>query len=402
MSRDFFYGYRREDGRVGIRDFPLVVAAMDNANPVARRIAALVKGAVPIVAAYGRGQKGEDLRVHDQTLVNYGAHPNASCVLVVSLEQNTARALAEPIGETGKPVDWVDVQTCGGTLKATEVGVRRLNAMIASRKATRREKVGIEELVIGLECGGSDAVSGMTGNSTLGIVSDRIVAAGGTAILSEPEEIIGAEHLLAERAATPKVAKDLLEVVARWEAYARYVGMDMAPLGGDNIEGGLSTTEEKSLGAVRKGGTSPLRQVIGMGTLPTEKGLVFLDAPGPGTENTTSLAAAGAQLILFSTGIGNPIGNPLAPTIKITGSPETAVTFADNIDVSVAGIIEGTLTLPQAADKLMGHMLAVAEGFQTASERLGDTEITISRVENGFLKLWEKGYFDREDIRANP
>jgi len=401
MSRDHFFGYRREDGRVGIRDFPVVVAAMDNANPLARRIAAMVKGAVPIVAAYGRGQKGEDLRVHDQTLINYGAHPNASCVLVVSLEQITARALAEPIGATGKPVDWVDVQSCGGTLKALEVGVRKLNALIAARKPTLREKCGLEELVIGLECGGSDAVSGMTGNSTLGIVSDRIVAAGGTAILSEPEEIIGAEHLLVERAASPGIAKDLLDVVARWEAYARYVGMDMAPLGGDNIKGGLSTTEEKSLGAVRKGGTSPLRQVIGMGATPTEKGLVFLDAPGPGAENTTSLAAAGAQLILFSTGIGNPIGNPMAPTIKVTGSPGTARDFADNIDLSVAGIIEGSLTLPQAADRLMDHMLAVTEGLQTASERLGDTEITISRVENGFLKLWEEGYFDREDARAD-
>jgi len=401
MSRDYFFGYRREDGRVGIRDFPVVIAAMDNANPLARRIASMIRGAVPIVAAYGRGQKGEDLRVHDQTLINYGAHPNASCVLVVSLEQITARALADPIGATGKPVDWVDVQSCGGTLKALEVGVRKLNTLIASRRSAPRQKVGLDELVIGLECGGSDAVSGMTGNSTLGIVSDRVVAAGGTAILSEPEEIIGAEHLLVERASSPGVAKDLLEVIARCEAYARYVGMDMAPLGGDNIRGGLSTTEEKSLGAVRKGGTSPLRQVIGMGATPSEKGLVFLDAPGPGAENTTALAAAGAQLILFSTGIGNPIGNPMAPTIKVTGSPNTARDFADNIDVSVADIIAGNLTLPKAGDRLMERMIAVADGLQTASERLGDTEITISRVENGFLRLWEQGYFNREDQRAD-
>lgn len=394
MTRDHFHGYRRADGRVGIRNHALVIAAMDNANPLARRIAAGVKGAVPVCAAFGRGQKGEDARVHDDILVGYGSHPNASVVLVVSLEKVTAQAFAGRIAASGKPVDWVDVQSSGGTLNAQALGIRKLNALIASTPPAIREPVPISELVVGLECGGSDAVSGMTGNSTLGVVSDRIVAAGGTAILSEPEEIIGAEDLLAARASTPAVAEKLLHAVARYEAYARLVAMDMAPLGDDNIAGGLSTTEEKSLGAVRKGGTTALNQVIGMGEPPTERGLVFLDAPGPGAENITSLGGAGAQIILFSTGIGNPIGNPVVPTVKVTGSPPTARTFADNIDVSVAGIVEGEYGLEQAGDILMNALIAVAEGRPTASERLGDVEITISRVENGFQRLWDTGYFD--------
>lgn len=394
MAKDTFHGYRRADGRVGVRDFPVVIAAMDNANPLARRIAAGVKGAVPICAAYGRGQKGEDARIHDDVLVGYGKHPNAGVVLVVSLENVSAKAFADRIAESGKPVDWVDVQSFGGTLKAQLAGVQKLNALIASTPPAVREPIPLSELVVGLECGGSDAVSGMTGNSTLGVVTDRLVAQGGTAILSEPEEIIGAEDLLAARAKSPDVAAKLLRAVARYEAYAKLVAMDMAPLGNDNMAGGLSTTEEKSLGAVRKGGTTQLNQVIGMGEAPTERGLVFLDAPGPGAENVTSLGSCGAQIILFSTGVGNPIGNPLVPTIKVTGSAPTAEYFADNIDVSVAGIIKGEYGLEEAGDRLMEAMIAVAEGRPTASERIGDVEITISRVENGFHKLWEDGYFD--------
>lgn len=393
---DTFFGFRRADGRIGTRSHPLVIAAMDNANPLARRIAAAVSGAVPICAAYGRGQKGEDKRVHDDVLIGYGCHPNASVVLVISLEQATASAMADRIAAAGTPVDVVDVQSAGGTLNAQHIGVRKLNALLAAAPPPVREKVSLAGLVVGLECGGSDAVSGMTGNSTLGLVADRIVAAGGTVILSEPEEIIGAEHLLAARASSKDVADHLMRTIAKHEAYARFVGMDMAPLGDDNMAGGLSTTEEKSLGAIRKGGTSPLRQVIGMGERPVERGLVLLDAPAPGAENVTSLAASGAQLILFSTGIGNPIGNAVAPTIKVTGSPSTARTFADNIDVSVAGIIEGEYGLPEAADTLFDAMIAVAEGRTTASERLGDTEITISRVENGFHRLWMQGHFDKD------
>ena len=307
-----FLGYHRPNGQIGIRNHLAVVSAMDNANPVARRIAAGVRGAVPVTAAHGRGQLAEDLEQHDRTLAGYGAHPNVAASLVVSLEPTSAQALAERIAARGTPVEWIAIQTEGGTVNATARGIRILSRLAGVALAARREPAELRDLVLGLECGGSDALSGMTGNSTLGRVSDRVVEAGGTVILSETEEIIGAEHLLAARASEPRIGAMLLDAVRRTEAYADYLGLDMAPLGGDNIRGGLTTTEEKSLGAIRKAGNSPLVEVIGYGERPSRRGFVFMDAPAPGSENTTALAASGAQMLLFNTGVGNPIGNPIS------------------------------------------------------------------------------------------
>ncbi|WP_112322061.1 UxaA family hydrolase [Oceanibium sediminis] len=386
MSFDHFMGYRRSDGRVGIRNFPLVIAVMDNCNPLARRIAGAVRGAVPIVAAYGRGQKGEDQRVHDTTLINYGSHPNCQAALVVGLEHVTAERIAGEIAKTGRPVDWIDVQGQGGTLNAFADGVRRLNALIDASPA-RLERALVSDLVIGLECGGSDALSGISGNAAMGVVSDRLSAAGATLILSEIEEIIGAENFLADRAATEEVRAKLLAAVARCEKHADHMGLNMAPLGEDNILGGLSTTEEKSLGAIRKSGTSPLNEVFANGERPSKRGVVFLDAPAPGTENTTALGAAGAHMILFNTGRGNPIGNPVSPTIKLTGSPDTASRMADNIDVDLSQIVTEGMDFDSAADRIMDMMRQTAAGRLTASELHGDTEISISRIDNGFLRI---------------
>lgn len=387
-----FFGFRRADGSVGIRNHLAVVSAMDNANPVARRIAAGVAGAVAITAAYGRGQLAEDLEQHDRTLAGYGAHPNVAATLVVSLEPKSAQALADRIAARGKPVEWLAIQKSGGTVNATAKGISILSKLAQRFTTTPREPATLSDLVIGLECGGSDALSGMTGNSTLGRVSDRVVAAGGTVILSETEEIIGAEQLLAARAAHPDVATALIDSVRRAEAYADYLGLNMAPLGGDNVTGGLTTTEEKSLGAIRKAGTSPLVEVVGYGERPSRQGFVFMDAPAPGSENITALGASGAQILLFNTGVGNPIGNAVSPTIKVTGSPGTADYFADNIDVDVSGIVKGEFDLDAAADRLLETLRAVANGTPTTSERLGDTELTISRVDIGFLRrVWRNG-----------
>ncbi|MDK3073906.1 UxaA family hydrolase [Sedimentitalea sp. JM2-8] len=386
MSFEHFTGYGRSDGRVGIRNLPLVIAVMDNCNPLTRRIAGAVQGAVPIVAAYGRGQKGDDQRVHDMTLVNYGSHPNCQAALVVGLEHVTAERIAAKIAETGRPVDWIDVQGQGGTLNAFAEGVRRLTALIDANPV-RLVKSPISDLVVGLECGGSDALSGISGNAAMGVVADRLSDAGATVILSEIEEIIGAEHVLVDRASSDEVRAKLLAAVERCERHAVHLGLNMAPLGEDNILGGLSTTEEKSLGAVRKSGTSPLNEVIGYGEKPRERGVVFMDAPAPGTENVTALGAAGAHMILFNTGRGNPIGNPVSPTLKITGSPNTAMRFADNIDIDVSAIVSGEMNFDLAADLIMEMMDCTARGRLTASERLGDTELSISRIDNGFLRI---------------
>lgn len=385
-DQDHFMGYLRPDGRVGVRNHVAVVAAMDNVNPVARRIAAAVPGSVPVCVAYGRGMVGGDRERHDQVLIHYGKHPNVAATLVVGLEPVTARRYAEAIAQAGKPVQWIAVQSVGGTASAVRQGVAIVQAMVDEAAKLVRQPAPIDALVVGLECGASDATSGLTANATVGEVADWIVGRGGTAILSETEEIIGAEHLLADRAATPAVREQLLAVVANAEAQARFQGVQIVPLGEDNILGGLSTMEEKSMGAVRKGGTTPLMEVIGYGDVPGVRGLVYMDAPAPGVENIAALAASGAQLILFSTGVGNPIGHPLVPTIKLTGNPSTAETFADNIDVEVGGIVQGRYGLGEAAAIVRRALLATADGEPTRSEQLGDLEISISRVDVGFLR----------------
>ncbi|MEN9775610.1 MAG: altronate hydrolase, partial [Pseudomonadota bacterium] len=333
--KDTFMGYRRPDGRYGIRNHIAVISAMDNVNPVARRIAAQVNGGVAICVAYGRGMVAQDAERHDRVLIHYGMHPNVAAVLVVGLESVTASRYAEAIRKSGKPVEWVAVQSTHGTARTVERGVEIARAMAEEASRLVRTAAPVSALTVGLECGASDSTSGLTANTVVGKVADWLVAGGGTAILSETEEIIGAEHLLAERAESPEVAARLLDAVASAEALARFQGVQLVPLGHDNLAGGLSTMEEKSMGAVRKGGTSPLREVVGYGERPEKTGLVFMDAPAPGVENIAALAGSGAQLILFSTGVGNPIGHPLVPTIKLTGNPSTALTFADNIDVDV-------------------------------------------------------------------
>lgn len=379
-------GYPRSDGGFGIRNHVAVIAAMDNVNPVARRICESVKGTVPVCVAYGRGQFGDDLAQHDRVLLNYATHPNVAAVLIVGLEPVTSQRLAAAVQAAGRSVRVLDVQSAGGTIQAVAQGIRDAAALVVESSSIPRAPMPLSELVVGVECGASDATSGLTANATTGLVADWLVEAGGVVILSETDEIVGAEASLAARASEPEVAARLLAAVSRLEALSAFQGLQLWPLGEDNIAGGLTTVEEKSLGAVRKGGTSPLREVIGYGEKPSRKGLVFMDAPAPGVENIAALAAGGAHLILFNTGVGNPIGHPLSPTIKLTGNPTTAQRFADNIDVDVSGILTAGQTLEQAAVTLREAMLRVVAGQMTQSEVLGDTEVSISRIELGFMR----------------
>lgn len=380
-----FWGYRRPDGQIGIRNRLAVIAAMDNVNPVARRIASLVRGAVAVTVPFGRGQTGLDKSRHDGALAGLGRNPNFGAVLVVSLEPRSAQALAEAIALSGKDVEWLAVQPCGGTLKATEQGVRLAVRLLGKASAQRREPAPLSELIIGAECGGSDTTSGITANPLLGMLGDFMVDAGATWILSETEEVVGAEQSLIERAVTPEVAARMKMVVQRMEDQAIYQGTRVWPMSADNIAGGLTTLEEKALGNVRKGGTRPLQEVLEYGERPTKKGLIFLDAPAPGTENITALSISGAQMILFSTGVGNPVGSPVSPTVKITGNPATADSFADNIDVNLGGILSKECSMEEGVEKLGAFMMEVASGRMTQSEMLGDTEIVVSPVDVSFL-----------------
>ena len=373
-----FWGFPRPDGSVGVRNFVAIVSAADAVNPVARRIASLVNGTVPIYTAFGRGMKGEDGERHVRTRAGLGRNPNVAAALVVGLEPRSAQEIADLVAATGKPVEWIAVETIGGTHNATSEGARIALQMVITASRIWREPASLSDLIVGVECGGSDGTSGIASNPATGQVADWLVEAGGTVILSERTEIIGGEEILARNAASAEVAEEIRAVVVRTQAHARHHGIELTNLVPDNIEGGLSTQEEKALGAILKGGTTPLQEVVDSSQKPGKKGLVFMDAHAPGTENITALAGGGAQIILFSTGLGNPIACPVAPTIKVSGNPNTVVKLRDNIDVDVSSIIRGEKSIAEAAEVLYQEFLQVANGGMTRSEVLGDEEVAIS------------------------
>jgi altronate dehydratase large subunit len=384
-TRPGFLGYRRPDGRVGTRNHVLVVPTVICASVVAERVAA---AAAPIATALphlaGCGQLGPDMRVTHETLAAYCAHPNVGAVLVVALgcEQVVAQSLAESARRHGKPADIVAIQSEGGTIRATAKGAAIAQAFAGQLAAQEREWCDVSEIVLSLKCGGSDYTSGLASNPTLGRVADRLIDLGGSAVLGEIAEIMGAEHLLASRATRPSTSAKLIQVITRVEMEARALGLDIRgtqPSPG-NIRGGLTTIEEKSLGATHKGGErAPLEDVVGYAAPISRKGLTVMDTPGLDVESVTGMVGGGAQVVVFTTGLGTPTGNPIAPVIKVTGNARTARQMADNIDLDVSGIMDDSESLDSAAERLFVDVLAVASGRQTAAETLGHREFAIHR-----------------------
>ena len=376
-----FKGYRRPDGRIGVRNTVAILSAMDNTNPSAERIASMVSGTTVLTTPFGRGQIGADFEVTLRTLAGLGAHPNVAGVLVLSLSLASGRELAERIRATGKPVEVLGLQETGSAMALTMEGVRLAARMVLAASEFEREAFPMSELTVAVECGGSDTTSGLASNPAVGRFSDRLVDAGGTIVLSEPAEFMGAEHLLAARAVKPEDGERIRKMVKWFEDEAARNGVDMRGTNPtpDNIEGGLTTLEEKSLGAIAKGGTRPIVEVIDYSTNASERGLVVMDTPSAACESMTGLAAGGAQIIIFSTGRGNAIGAPVAPTIKVTGNPNTAELMGENIDVDVSGILTAGESLDDAGDKVWQRVARVATGALTSCEVLHEEQLSVSR-----------------------
>lgn len=376
-----FMGYRRPDGRVGVRNTVAVISAMDNTNPCANRIADIVTGTTAIATPFGRTQIGHDFEMTLRTLAGIGSHPNVAAVLVLGLSLASANVLADRMRASGKPVEPLGLQEAGNTMALTTEGVRIVANLVVAASEQSREPCAFSDLVIGVECGGSDTTSGLASNPTVGIFADRFIDAGGTIILSEPAEFMGAEHILAERALDPEDAKRITEMVKWFEDEARRNGVDMRGTNPtpDNIEGGLTTLEEKSLGAITKGGSRPVVEVIDYAQPPSKRGLVIMNTPSAACESMTGLLGGGSHMIIFSTGRGNAIGAPVAPTVKITGNPHTAATMRENIDVDVSAIISAGEKLEKAAGRLWDEMVKVAEGKITRCEVLKEDQLSVSR-----------------------
>jgi len=377
-----FLGYARENGAIGIRNWVAVLSIMDNCNPVTRAIANAVDGTIPVTTLFVRGQYGRDLEITLDTLGGMGANPNIAGVLLVGLENEITEMVAKRIRPTGKPVDAVTLQP-GGTINCIAEGTRRAAKMVLRASNLRRQSCPASALMVGVECGGSDTTSGLTCNPVIGRLSDRLVDDGGTVIISETSEFFGAEHLFAARAKDEAVKRAFLDKVTSLERDAVARGMDIRGTNPtpDNIRGGLSTIEEKALGAMAKAGTRALSGVLGYGEKPAGKGLHFMDAPAPAVENLTAFAAAGCQLIFFGTGVGNPIGNMVSPTVKVSGNVNTLRTMADNIDYDASAILEQGAKVADLGDGLYDYAMEVASGTRTTSEVLDVRETAISRFQ---------------------
>ena len=286
---------------------------------------------------------------------------------------------------TNKPLKQVIIQEVGGTLKAVDMAVRYAKEMVAEASVLQKEEFPLSELIVGTECGGSDPTSGLAANPVIGEMSDRIVAAGGTSILSETTEFIGAEHILARRAATPEVHDRIFEIVHRYEVALRLVGEEVRegnPSPG-NKAGGITTLEEKSLGCIHKGGHSPINAVYDYAKqVESKQGLVIMDTPGNDPASVAAMVAGGAQVIVFSSGRGSPVGHPIAPVVKVTGNKITFANMEDNIDFCAAPLIYGEKTVEQLGTDLLNMVVETACGKQTKAEALGFTEMAIARVCN--------------------
>lgn len=383
-----FYGYQRPDGRVGIRNHVLILPASVCASDTTRIIAQQVTGAVTFHNQNGCSQVASDQQLTMDVMAGYAANPNVYGTVVVSLgcENCQMDLVVKAIQErTNKPLKQVIIQEVGGTLKAVEAGVRYAKEMVAEASILQKQEFPISELILGTECGGSDPTSGLAANVVIGQLSDLLVAEGGTSILSETTEFIGAEHILAKRAVTPEVHDQILHIVHRYEKSLQLVGEEVRegnPSPG-NKAGGITTLEEKSLGCIHKGGHSPVNAVYDYAKqVESKQGLVIMDTPGNDPSSVAAMVAGGSQVVLFSTGRGTPTGHPLAPVIKITGNRITFANMEDNIDVDASPIIYGSKTLSQMGDELMELVAQVASGRQTKAEALGYNETAIARVCN--------------------
>jgi altronate dehydratase large subunit len=377
-----FLGFRREHGPAGVRNWIAVISVMDNCNPATRAISQAVGGTLPVTTLFVRGQFGADLEFALDSLAGLGRNPNIAGVLLVGLEESSTEEVARRIRPTGKPVEVVHLQP-NGTIECVAQGTRKAARMVLQASQLRREPCPMSDLIMGVECGGSDTTSGLSCNPTIGRAADRLIDAGGTVIISETSEFIGAEHLFAARAADATVKQAFLNAVQGMEAMAVNRGVNMrdsqpAP---DNKKGGLTTVEEKALGAMAKAGKSPLVGVLGYGQAPARKGLHFMDAPSGAVENLTGFAVSGAQLICFGTGVGNPIGNMVAPTIKICGNVNTVNSMRDNIDFDVSAIFEASAKIADLGDQLYDYVAEVGSGTRITSEILNIRETAVSRFE---------------------
>jgi (2R)-sulfolactate sulfo-lyase subunit beta len=376
-------GYRREDGRVGVRNHVVILPVDDISNAAAEAVASHIKGTLALPHAYGRLQYGPDLDLHFRTMIGTGANPNVAGVVVIGIEDNWTDRVADGIAETGKPVARFSIER-HGDLETVRRASWKAKEIVQAASEARREPVELGELTVSIKCGESDTTTGLGSCPTTGEVVDRLVDAGATVFFGETPELTGGEHLIADRMETPELRERFMALYAAYVEEIESSGADLLgsqPTQG-NIAGGLSTIEEKALGNIEKTGTKPVIGVLDPAQAPSNglRGLYFMDSSSAAAEHITLMAAGGAVLHLFPTGQGNIIGNAIEPVIKLTANPLTAATMSEHIDTDVSGLLSRELTLEEAGDKLMDTLVRTANGRLTAAEALGHREFVMTKL----------------------
>ena len=380
-----FMGYRRPDGKAGIRNKVLILPTCVCSSETCRIVADQVEGAVYVSNQAGCSEVEQNLKICYDMYSGFAANPNIYATVLVGLgcEGCTPDKMADAIREkTNKPLEVVVIQDEGGTVNAINKAVKAARKFVQEASLVKKEEIPLSELFIGLECGGSDATSGLAANPVVGKVSDMVVDNGGSAVMSETTEFIGAEHILAKRAATPEIKKQIIGICKDLEEHLANVKQNLRtgqPTPG-NKEGGISTIEEKSLGCIYKGGTRPIMEVLEYAQMPTKKGALIMDTPGFDVASVTAMVAGGCQLIIFTTGRGTPTGNIIAPVIKVTGNAKTYANMKDNIDFDASVVLTGEKTIDQRGEDLFNEMLEVANGKVTKAEAFGFNECSMQRI----------------------
>ena len=375
-------GYRRENGRVGIRNHVVILPVDDISNAACEGVAKLISGTLALPHSYGRLQYGEDLELHFRTMIGTGANPNVAAAVVIGIEENWTKRIADGIAATGKPVAAFSIEGYGD-LETIRRASWKAKEFVQWASELQREPIDMSELVVSLKCGESDTTTGLGSCPTVGVVVDQLIDAGATVFFGETSELTGGEHLIAERMATPELRDAFMKTYTDYVSFIEQQDADLLgsqPTQG-NIAGGLSTIEEKALGNIEKTGIKPVIGVLKPAEMPQNgPGLYFMDSSSAAAECVTLMAAGGAVIHFFPTGQGNIIGNPIEPVVKISANPNTVRSMSEHIDVDVSGLLSRTIRLPEAGEQLIECMRRTANGRLTAAEALGHREFVMTKL----------------------
>ncbi len=383
LSSTSFRGFRRENGRIGVRNHVIILPVDDLSNAACEAVANNIKGTMALPHPYGRLQFGADLDLHFRTLIGTGTNPNVAAVVVIGIEEGWTRRVVEGIAASGKPVTGYGIEMHGDHETIMRAS-RTAREYVQWASELVREEAPLSELWVSTKCGESDTTSGCGANPTVGNAFDKLYRQGATLVFGETTEITGGEHLVADRCRTPEVRERFMFMFNRYqEIVERHKTSDLSesqPTKG-NIAGGLTTIEEKALGNIQKIGRECMVDgVLDKAEAPTGPGLWFMDSSSAAAEMVTLCAASGFVVHFFPTGQGNIIGNPILPNIKICANPRTVRTMSEHVDVDVSGLLRREMTPDEAGDALLDMMLRTANGRLTAAEALGHREFVLTRL----------------------